>query len=303
MGIGWSGMLQRRLTVRTVPIALSVGLLLVFSAPAAAQPQNQDQLDEAARLLFESAREAFAAGDYELALGRFQQAYAASPRPALLYNIATTLDRLRRDEEALAALERFLAADPNTPNRSEIESRMRVLRTAVDARQQQQTQQNQQNQQNQQQIDQQRQQIDQQHQQQQDPHVDDGGGLPPLVFIAGAALTAIAAGLVVWSGLDTSSLNDDYETFAMAPGADFAGAKAHFDDAHAAQARTNILIGVAGAVAAGTVVLAILTDWGGGDEEPPAPEPPATAPEASARIRPFAAVGIDGLLLGASGEL
>ena len=74
------------------------------------QAQDQSQLDEAARLTFESARQAFVAGDYEAALARFRQAYQLSARPGLLYNIAQTLDRLRRDEETVAALREYLEA-------------------------------------------------------------------------------------------------------------------------------------------------------------------------------------------------
>ncbi|MEZ4325791.1 MAG: hypothetical protein R3B40_11265, partial [Polyangiales bacterium] len=103
-----------------------------LAQPADDPPSNEDQ---AARLLFQSAREAFAAGEYERALTGFQQAYDLSRRPALLYNIGTTLDRLRRDNEALAVFEQFLREDPETPNRAEIESRVAQLRAGIQARQ------------------------------------------------------------------------------------------------------------------------------------------------------------------------
>ena len=112
-----------------------IGALLVvtsFSAMATAQrprpkptpaPQSPPsepatQEDAAARLLYTTAREAFAAGKSQVALERFQQAYDLSHRSSLRYTIGTTLDRMRRDREALAAFERFLVEDPTSPNRS-----------------------------------------------------------------------------------------------------------------------------------------------------------------------------------------
>lgn len=133
---------------------LALWALALLAAPVAAQPAQgtssqagasasgtagtngaavTNHEDEAARLLFNTAREAFAAGNYEVALQRFQQAYDLSHRPQLLYNIGTTLDRLRRDRDAVAAFERFLAeSDPTSPNRTEVEARVRVLRQAID---------------------------------------------------------------------------------------------------------------------------------------------------------------------------
>ncbi|MCA9612446.1 MAG: hypothetical protein KC586_06770, partial [Myxococcales bacterium] len=55
------------------------------------QTTRDENLDQAARLTFQAAREAFSAGNYELALDRFEQAYQLSPRPVLLYNIGVTL--------------------------------------------------------------------------------------------------------------------------------------------------------------------------------------------------------------------
>ena len=74
------------------------------ATPAAAQ----SSADEEARVHFEAGRVAFSRGRYESALASFQEAYELSQRPALLYNIGTTFDRLRRDQEAIEAVERFL---------------------------------------------------------------------------------------------------------------------------------------------------------------------------------------------------
>jgi tetratricopeptide (TPR) repeat protein len=114
-------------------MALFGGGAVALAQPGADEPGPTNE-DQAARLLFQSAREAFAVGEYERALSGFQQAYDLSRRPALLYNIGTTLDRLRRDDEALAIFEQFLREDPETPNRAEIESRVAQLRAGIQAR-------------------------------------------------------------------------------------------------------------------------------------------------------------------------
>ncbi len=97
----------------------------------AGAPGYDPELDEAARLTFVRAREAFDAGEYEDALRRFRQAYELSPRPTLLYNIAATLDRLRRDQEAADALRAYLDALPDAPDRTEVEARLRVLDATI----------------------------------------------------------------------------------------------------------------------------------------------------------------------------
>jgi tetratricopeptide (TPR) repeat protein len=92
--------------------------------PAAAQTSA----DEEARVHFEAGRVAFSRGRYESALGSFQEAYELSQRPALLYNIGTTLDRLRRDQEAIEAFEQFLELDPESDLAPEVQERVRILR-------------------------------------------------------------------------------------------------------------------------------------------------------------------------------
>ena len=96
-------------------------LLLLWTAPAIAQDERE------ARQLFEQGAAAFEGGRFEAALASFRESYARSPRSELLYNIATTLDRLRRDREAIDAFRRYLEVVPETDARSEIEARIAQL--------------------------------------------------------------------------------------------------------------------------------------------------------------------------------
>jgi len=60
-------------------------------------------------------------------------AYALGPRSGLLFNTGTTLDRLHRSAEAIAAYERYLAAVPEVENRSAVEARLTELRSVPEA--------------------------------------------------------------------------------------------------------------------------------------------------------------------------
>src|SRR5690242_5370362 len=116
---------------------LAVVLLAISSGAAAqppAQPPRQEAQaidDEEARGLFRAGAAAFEAGRYEDALSDFQRAYDRSPRGALLYNVGTAADRLRRDRDALAAFEQYLREVPDAANRAAVESRVAVLREAI----------------------------------------------------------------------------------------------------------------------------------------------------------------------------
>ncbi|MCA9607034.1 MAG: tetratricopeptide repeat protein [Myxococcales bacterium] len=90
--------------------------------------------DEEARALFTAGRVAFEQGHLERALEHFQRAYELSPQPGLLFNIGNTYDRLRRDEEAIEYLERYLAEVPDAANAGFVRSRIGVLRAQVDER-------------------------------------------------------------------------------------------------------------------------------------------------------------------------
>lgn len=109
------------------PLLVALGL----TGTAAAQAADA-AADAEARARFEAGRAAMAAGRIEDALTDFRRAYELSHRPELLYNVAIAADRLRRDEEALSAFERYLAEmPPDVENRAAVESRIAVLRETI----------------------------------------------------------------------------------------------------------------------------------------------------------------------------
>lgn len=94
--------------------------------------------DAQSRERFVAGRDAYSAGQYDVALERFTEAYDLSPRPQLLYNIGQCHDRLRHDQEAIDSFERYLALVPEADNGEEVRARLQALRRAVHEREEQQ---------------------------------------------------------------------------------------------------------------------------------------------------------------------
>lgn len=89
-----------------------VSLGVFAAAPEArAQPKFEKLAAEAhAKELFAKGDAAYAEGRYEEAFAAFQEAYALSNRPQLLFNVSNALERLGRYAEAVEALEKYLAS-------------------------------------------------------------------------------------------------------------------------------------------------------------------------------------------------
>src|SRR3989304_4382708 len=104
-----------------VCVSLAVAFALsTVGAAARAQEASNESLDREARALFDAGSTAFEDARYGDALGYFRRAYELSHRPALLYNIGLAADRLRHDEDALAAFQQFLAEAGDNPRRREV---------------------------------------------------------------------------------------------------------------------------------------------------------------------------------------
>jgi hypothetical protein len=82
-------------------------------------------------------------------------------------------------------------------------------------------------------------------------------GLAPGWFFAAAGATAVLGGVAIWSGLNTVSLHDDWNN---------TGSADTNASGRSAQTRTNVLLGVTGAAALGTLALGLfVVDWHGGE--------------------------------------
>ena len=79
-------------------------------------------------------------------------------------------------------------------------------------------------------------------------------GLSPAVFAVGAGLTAVSAGLLVWSGLDTLAARDAY---VQSP------SEAGYHDGVSLELRTNVLVASTAVLGVTTAVVGMLfTRWG-----------------------------------------
>ncbi|MFW6050352.1 MAG: hypothetical protein ACODAU_04215 [Myxococcota bacterium] len=104
-------------------------------------------------------------------------------------------------------------------------------------------------------------------------------GFPKWVTITAIGVSLGLAGVAVWSGIDTLNARDNYEEWAAlvtdgdgefdcSDPATCNEVRSLYDEGQDLERRTNILIGVAGGVAALTAVTAIFfTDWKGSSSE------------------------------------
>ena len=87
--------------------------------------------DRAARRLFLRASTAFEEERYEDALESFRLAHELSGRAALLYNIALSLEKLERSEEAVMTYREYLVAVPESTHRVDVQARVSRLQHEV----------------------------------------------------------------------------------------------------------------------------------------------------------------------------
>lgn len=103
---------------------LCPALTVVLWCTLAAGDARQDQ---AARQAFSDGKTAYESADYQTAYDKFKECFQLSHEPALLYNIASALQGLKRPHEAAEALRSFLRLQPNDPQRLQIYQRIATL--------------------------------------------------------------------------------------------------------------------------------------------------------------------------------
>ncbi len=103
--------------------ALAVGVLLTTQVAAAQDAREQ------ARENFNAGVSAFEAGEFERALGAFQEAYRLAPHPSVRVNMANCYESLNRPLEALFHFESFLSEATDAPpaQRREVEAAIERL--------------------------------------------------------------------------------------------------------------------------------------------------------------------------------
>jgi tetratricopeptide (TPR) repeat protein len=97
---------------------LAALLLLAVASRADAAGKGDEK---AARTHFEAGEKAFKAGDFQAAITSYQAAYDAKPLPGFLFNIAQCHRHMGNHEQAVTFYRRYLALNPETPNRAVVE--------------------------------------------------------------------------------------------------------------------------------------------------------------------------------------
>jgi tetratricopeptide (TPR) repeat protein len=109
--------------------SLVVCALVLAPLAAAAQPRSA----EGGEAHYQAGAAAYAQRRFREAAAEFRQAYALTSEPALLFNLGSALAADGQRDAAREALQAFLAAAPDAPNRAAVEARLRELAPVVAA--------------------------------------------------------------------------------------------------------------------------------------------------------------------------
>jgi tetratricopeptide (TPR) repeat protein len=109
-------------------LTLLAGLAVHAGTPAAARADERS----IAREHFERGRKQFDLGRYDAAISEYSAAYEIKDDPALLYNIAQAHRLAGHAAAALQFYRRYLAREPRSPQRSEVEVKIAELQHLID---------------------------------------------------------------------------------------------------------------------------------------------------------------------------
>jgi tetratricopeptide (TPR) repeat protein len=108
--------------MRSATVVLAAAAL-AYASPVSAQGPTQAD-EQAAKAHFLAGSAYYEQANYTDAVKEFTEAHRLSRRPDLLYNISVCYERLGRWDDAIAALQQYLAERPDAPDRAVIESRI-----------------------------------------------------------------------------------------------------------------------------------------------------------------------------------
>jgi tetratricopeptide (TPR) repeat protein len=112
---------------RNIPLFVLVLLLAAPAARAAEPAPAPDPAVARARADYELGTRYWDVGQYDKALDAFRSAYAHRADPALLFNVAQCLRKLKRTQEALDMYRTFLRRAPRSPKRADVERTIETL--------------------------------------------------------------------------------------------------------------------------------------------------------------------------------
>jgi tetratricopeptide (TPR) repeat protein len=110
-----------------------VASVAVTAPPAAVPASPAEDADSKAKALAQKAQVHFDLGEYTVAAQAFRESYRLRPTPALLLRLGEAMEHLRRPKDAAAYFGKYLAAQPDAPDRDEVRRRIEGLTAKADA--------------------------------------------------------------------------------------------------------------------------------------------------------------------------
>jgi len=114
-------------TARVPPSCLAAAVAVAVLGVLAGRAHGEASPTDEARGRYDRGTRLYLVGEYRRAIDEFKEGYLANADPAFLYNLARCHQRLDERDQAVTFYRRFLAADPGTPRRAEVEREIRVL--------------------------------------------------------------------------------------------------------------------------------------------------------------------------------
>ena len=107
---------------------LTAVVVLYGATEAVAADKNEADSEEKAKEQYLKGKERFAAGAYQEALDSFTEAYNASGKPDLLYNLAVCCEKLGDYERAIAYYELYVEEKPDAPDAAYVKKHVEKLK-------------------------------------------------------------------------------------------------------------------------------------------------------------------------------
>jgi tetratricopeptide (TPR) repeat protein len=107
--------------------------VILLTHAALAEARSEDPTTEQARKHFQAGQDFFDVGRWDEAAAEFEQAYALRKDPTFIYNMAQAYRRKGDAKRALDLYKNYLIKKPDSPQRADVEERIKTLQQQLDA--------------------------------------------------------------------------------------------------------------------------------------------------------------------------
>ena len=121
---------MNRIAKRTVIAFFALSVAAGLARPSQAEPRGKPS----AEAHYKKGMKAYTLGHFTEAIEEFEKAYEVRAEPIFLYNIAQSHRQSDSPQRAIFFYRRYLEAQPDAKNRSEIEQRIKDMQAQLDAK-------------------------------------------------------------------------------------------------------------------------------------------------------------------------